>query len=158
MTSSSRFTSKFACLVYCGFLAAVTGWSFRPYPRPASHLVEPRLIALQEPYTRLETSYFADGGSIGILIVDANGREEKFALPNRMMRNENHDKVYVGALYLTHSGAVPVANSEATKQELIRVLANYRSDPQVESKLAILSGRWRDMARATANRLLGRMK
>jgi hypothetical protein len=104
------------------FVACVAFWIFRPSPRYDAALVEPRLLALKEPYRNVTTAYYADGGSIGIQIIDRDGRKEQFAIPARLGEKNHYTKVFIGAMYDQKPGAIEVSDSEQTRLMLIHVL------------------------------------
>jgi hypothetical protein len=129
-------------------LLAGIAWFFRPYEKPDLEQVEPRLLALSEPYQSVELGYFMDGGSIGIHIKDANGKVELFALPQKMGGPAGYPEVFVGAIHVNDAGATPVANSSETKKALLVLLDRYRNgDPDQDEIIHCLSGRTSDFVR-----------
>jgi len=104
-------------------LGCIAFWFFRPSPGYDITRVEPRLSSLQEPYQRIKTALYLDGGSVGIEITDRDGKTEQFAIPSRLEETNRYTKVYVGAMYDSKPGAVLVSDSEQTKRMLIHVLA-----------------------------------
>jgi hypothetical protein len=131
-------------------------WLASARRRPTSALVEPRLVALEQPFERVSACYYLDGGSVGVEIVDARGRCEQFAIPCHMGSDERYERVFVGALYDDKPGAVQVADSYATKQELAYLLAKYSNgDPYTDLALAMLSGRPDDYLRVLIHRMSG---
>lgn len=113
-----------------------------PLSRPPFSLVEPRLTRLKEPFTDVQVLHYWDGGSIGVQITDADGFVERFALPIKLRSREKYDQVFVGAIHARKPGAVEVANSMATKQELSYLIARYgKNDPYADSAVAKLSNR-----------------
>jgi hypothetical protein len=101
------------CLAFC---------FFRPSPDYDVSRVEPRLRALREPYKKVGTAFYMDGGSVGISITDRDGKVEQFAIPVDLGSTHRYDAVYVGAMHAREPGAVLVADSEQTKRMLIHVL------------------------------------
>ena len=88
--------------------------------------VDARLRALQQPYRSVTTVYYLDGGSIGIAIVDRDGRREAFALPCDDLSDTNsYNKVFVGAAHANWAGATRIAEPEHTKRMLVCVLRDY---------------------------------
>ena len=144
---------RFSALTLLIVLSAA-GYLWRPHSKPQKQLVDSRLTALSEPYRKVQSSYFSDGGSIGIAIEDANGIKAEFALPNTMVGREDYQKVYVGGVQVHYEKAVEVEHSPETKQELIAILASHSSDRSNAASLATLSGRLSDFARATLNQLM----
>ena len=142
-------------LVCVGCIALVlVGWCLWTIPRYDLSAVEPRLIRLTTPYQRVECSYFMDGGSVGIEILDHNGQQEQFALPAHMGEPNPYSKVFVGAMYDRRPGATLVHDSLATKQMLIQVLIDSRNlNPDADFSLAVLRGSPADYARAAFRRL-----
>ena len=100
MSQPPRQLTKPLAITTGALFVVLAAWLFRPHPHPPAHLVEPRLLALHEPFIAVWATYFTDGGSIGIDITDAWGNREKFAIPNRMFHNEGYQKVFVGALHV----------------------------------------------------------
>ena len=84
---------------------------------------KPRLRALQRPYQSVRTDYYLDGGSVGIEIVDRDGKREQFAIPAHLGETNRYAKVFVGAMHDSRPGAVEVSDSDQTKRMLIHVLA-----------------------------------
>ena len=112
-------------VLICGGLVLATGmgfWFFRPSPSHDLNRVEPRLRALQQPYQSVKTSYYFDGGSVGVEIVDREGKREQFAIPAHLGETGQYTKVFVGAMYDRKPSAVEVSDSEQTKRMLIHVL------------------------------------
>ena len=139
--------------LFAMLLLAASCWFVRPHRRPEQALVEPRLTSLREPFQSCAVNYYMDGGSIGIDIVDAAGRKEQFAIACHLGSSERYERVFVGAL---HDALPGVANSTATKQALILVLAEHRNgDPYIDVALAELANRPLDWARCWVHRYQG---
>ena len=64
----------------CVIFLVASVWIFRPIHSPNTGAISTSLSELREPYQSIETSYFLDGGSVGIRIVDAGGREARFCV------------------------------------------------------------------------------
>ncbi|HXD01341.1 MAG TPA: hypothetical protein VN048_18530 [Verrucomicrobiae bacterium] len=121
------------------FVTCLAFWIFRPSPRYDLALVEPRLLALKEPYQKVTTAFYADGGSIGIQIIDRDGRKEQFAIPARLGEKDHYTKVFIGAMYDQKPGAIEVSDSEQTKRMLIHVLESMPNrSPDVDVDLRML--------------------
>ena len=132
---------------------------FRPYPVPDRSRVEPRLLALREPYRKVEAASYLDGGSVGVRITDAEGRVEEFAIPNRFDKADDYRRVFVGALHADRPGAVEVAHGLATKHAIVLVLFRYsHGDPEVDFARAVLSRRATDFVKVLVHRLGGGLK
>jgi len=110
-------------LIVAGVLFIV----FQPVPKYDIQQVHPRLRILQQPFQSVKAFFFWDGGSIGIEIVDRDGRREEFAIPSHLGENDHYTKVFVGAIYDQKSGAVEIAQPEQTKRMLICILRDYRA-------------------------------
>lgn len=119
-------TGKKICLglgVACA--TAVLFVIFQQGPAYDPSRVDPRLLALQPPYRSVRTVIWMDGGSVGIEIIDRDGKCEKFAIPARLGETNRHSKVYVGALYDRRPGAVEIVDPDHTKRMLICILRDY---------------------------------
>jgi hypothetical protein len=99
-------------------------WFFRPSAAYDLDRVNVRLRSLQTPYQVVRTAYYLDGGSIGIEIVDRDGRREQFCLPSHLGDTNRYSRVFVGAMHDRKAGAVEVTEPEHTKRMLIQVLAS----------------------------------
>ena len=105
----------------------------RPPNAPDPALVEPRLVALREPFQRVKSFYYYDGGSIGLEIADADGKIEQFAIPSHLGSSIRYQRVFVGADYDSRPTAIEVENPEATKQALLVILSKYgKADPALD--------------------------
>ncbi len=97
-----------------------------------------------------------DGGSIGIEIVDRDGRREQFAIPARLGDTNPHTKVFVGAMHDRKAGAIEVTDSEHTKRMLIQILAATPGrTPQDDFCLMQLRRRPSDFARCLIHKWRG---
>jgi hypothetical protein len=103
------------CFLYC---------FFQPLPAYNPARVDNRLLDLATPYQFVKTCWFSDGGSIGIEIVDRDGKRERFAIPAHMGDTNRYARVFAGAMYDRHAGAVEVVDPEHTKRMLISILAH----------------------------------
>jgi hypothetical protein len=131
-------------------------WFVQPYASYDSARVDRSLLALATPYRSVDVCYFWDGGSIGIEILDHDGQQQKFAIPAHMGDTNRYTRVFVGALYDRHAGAVEVADPEHTKRMLVRILADKADrTPDEDAWLAALSRRPVDYAAVLLHRLRG---
>ena len=89
--------------------------------------IDPRLSDLKQPYQKVDWGLCLDGGSIGIEIIDKDGRKEQFALPvHRTGSNADYPKLYVGTMWVSpmspDTKAVPVTNPAATIKRLFELI------------------------------------
>ena len=110
------------CLIAVTVLAF---WFFRSAPSYDIQRVDSRLRALQQPYRSVKTGYYMDGGSIGIEIVDRDGRMEQFAIPSHLGDTNRYTKVFVGAMHDRKPGAIEITEPEHTKRMLVCILQDY---------------------------------
>jgi hypothetical protein len=110
--------------------------------------VHPSLRQLATPYQSVGTSDCLDGGSIGVVIVDRDGRRLLLALPVSYQDGRKYPQLFIGATHTSKTGAVEVAFSEDTRRMLISVIEDHRSSAG-DSDIALLSlrGAPRDHAR-----------
>ncbi len=119
-------TGKKICLglgVLCA--AAVLFVVFQPGPSYDPSRVDSRLLALEPPYQSVRTAFWTDGGSVGIEIIDRDGKREQFAIPARLGETNRYSKVFVGALYDRKPGAIEIAEPEHTRRMLICIVRDY---------------------------------
>jgi len=129
---------------------------FQPLPGYNTERVHPRLLALHQPYQRVTTYYFTDGGSVGIKIVDRDGVQEQFAIPSHLGEADCYTRVYVGAIYDRKPGAVEVENPLDTKRMLVCILAAWPNRTAFDDGcLADLSRRPIDFAHVLFHRWRG---
>jgi len=110
--------------------------------------VHPSLRQLATPYQSVSTSDYLDGGSIGVVIVDRDGRRLLLALPVSYQDGRKYPRLFMGATHTSKTGAVEVAFSEDTRRMLISVIERHGSSAG-DSDIALLSlrGAPRDHAR-----------
>lgn len=119
--------------------------------------VHPRLRALQPPYRSIETVFYSDGGSIGITLIDCNGRIEQFASPAYLGDPDPHSKLFVGTLHAMHPGAIEITDPGQTRLMLIHILQQYpRRVTRDDFALMQLSRRPIDISRCLIHRWHGR--
>lgn len=114
-------------VIICGLVAMAAGavWFFQRAPRYDIQRVDPRLRALHQPYRSVKTAYYTDGGSVGIEIVDRDGRSEQFAIPSHLGETNRYTRVFVGAMHDRGPSAAEILEPEDTKRMLICVLQDY---------------------------------
>ncbi len=123
-----------------------------PSPRYDLSRVHPSLRDLDAPYQSVFTSYFSDGGSIGVRIVDRDGRLTAFALPIGAGTGHTYPKLFVGAAHASDTNAVEIPFTEDTRRMLISVIDAHRSAADSSDlALAYLRGMPRDHARIWAH-------
>jgi hypothetical protein len=152
--------SKKVVIIGCLLAAAVAAlWLFRPVPSYDIQRVDSRLRSLQRPYRNVNTAYYMDGGSIGIEIVDRDGRLEQFAIPSHLGETNRYTKVFVGAMHDRKPGAVEVSDSEQTKNMLVCILAaKSNRTPDEDYYLFCLRGSPADFVHCYVHKLMGEYK
>ncbi len=83
-------------------------------------------ITLNAPYDIEQTMMYKDGGTIAIVIKDANGISLPLCYDQRIKIPEADRFVYVGATYPDESSAVKVERGSTTEQALLRVLTTAK--------------------------------
>jgi hypothetical protein len=101
-------------------------------PEQKNDRIDPHLAVLKEPYQKVETEYYLDGGSIGIKITDRDGRQEMFAMPvHRKEGRLTYPELYVGTMWTSevkpYPKAVVVPDPEATIKRLVEIKSRYPS-------------------------------
>ena len=107
--------------------------------------VHPSLRELKTPYQSLETAHIADGGSVLVKIVGAEGREFYACLPRPMGEQSLYlKKVYLGG-YFEEPEAVELEGYPHTGRLIRNILMN-RDEPRHYCDIACaeLTGRWGD--------------
>jgi hypothetical protein len=119
---------------------------FWPSPAPDRKKVDPALLALVPPFSKFQTSYYMDGGSIGIRLVDSRGRAQSFALP--VDSDHSYPRLFVGAPHVSEPGTVEIPFNTDTRRLLISWMEEHRN-PADSSDLALLylRGNLRDYVR-----------
>ena len=141
------------CLIAVAVLAV---WFFQAPPGFKIERVDNRLRALQEPYRSVKTHYYMDGGSIGIEIVDREGRMEQFAIPSHLGDTNRYKKVFVGAMHHRKPGAVEIIEPKDTKRMLICILKDYPNRTEWDDfALMALARRPVDFARCLIHKWRG---
>lgn len=107
-------------------------------------------------HTSVKTAHYMDGGSVGIEIVDRNGRAEQFAIPAHLGDTNRYAQVFVGAMYDSRPGAVEIIEPEDTKRMLVRILQEYpKRTAWDDLALMVLGRRPVDIARCLIHRWRG---
>ncbi len=101
-------------------------------PEQKNDSSDPHLTVLKEPYQKVETEYYLDGGSIGIKITDKDGRQEMFAMPvHRKEGRLTYPELYVGTMWTSavkpDPKAVLAPDPEATIKRLFEIKSRYPS-------------------------------
>jgi hypothetical protein len=123
-------------LILLALLFTALFYYFQSYTEEEVH---PRLLALKKPYQTVSCEYFMDGGSVGINIVDHDGKIEQFAIPAHLGESNRYTKVFVGAIHDSVPGAFEIENPKPTKLMLIRILATDPNRSQADDHcLAVL--------------------
>lgn len=130
----------FAILLICSL------WIYRPYESYDSEQVIPEIRNLAFPLKSVKSSYFLDGGSLGIGIIDAKDSEILLCLPATMgAPGDRYQRLFIGAGHYTSDGATEVTNPHHSKLRLLEIL---RSAPSInlyrDGVIATMSGRLRD--------------
>ncbi|HHU16151.1 MAG: hypothetical protein ACOX7Q_13410 [Kiritimatiellia bacterium] len=124
-------------------------WIFRPYEKADLRRVEPKLRALETPYREVKAFSFGDGGSMGLEIIDRNGKALVFCLPAPMDEPTlRYNKLFMGAIYYTEPGSSEVPNAHHTKLRLAEIIRSQtKADDDNDVFVYRLSGRWSDLLR-----------
>src|SRR6185503_13602782 len=85
------------------FVATVLLWPTAGYDIDRVH---PSLRELATPYRSVGTGYYLDGGSLGIAIVDRDGRKLELALPVSAAHGRSYPQLFIGATHTSKTGAV----------------------------------------------------
>jgi len=121
------------------------GWIFRPYEKPDGSKLVPELQDLREPLL-VRTAYWADGGSLGILIQDSEKKQVKFCIPNSFGgEKDEYQRLFVGASHYSMEGAVEAEDANHSKLRLLELMRKIpKKDVDRDRVIATISGRWRD--------------
>jgi hypothetical protein len=149
---------KLMLLLGAVVFAAVLYIAFQSGPSYDPDGVDPRLSTLQQPYRQVKTYHWMDGGTIGIKIVDRDGRQELFAIRNKLGDSDPYTRVFAGALNDSLPNAIEVCDPEHTRRMLTRVLSDYPDrTPWDDVNLAALRGFPKDWVRAYYHKLCGHL-
>lgn len=133
-------------LALIGLVAVCIGlWPSQHYDPTRVH---PSLRKLATPYQSVFTSYFLDGGSVGVRITDRDGRVAAFALPVGSGPGRSYPRLFVGTTHCSDTNAVEIAFTEDTRRMLISIIDRHQS-PADSSHMALvcLRGAPQDHAR-----------
>ena len=105
-------------------------WVYRPYAKPDLRGVDPRVRDLQEPLKSVRVSYFLDGGSISLQLVDARGTNLLLAVPVWDGVRE-YGTIFLDTRYPdTNAPGVKVVDSQNTALHLQHLL---RDQPGIDT-------------------------
>jgi hypothetical protein len=153
-----KLRKKLLLLVGAIAVGGVVFVVFQPGPTYDIRKVHPRLANLRQPYRSVKTYYWADGGSIGIRIVDQGGNQEQFAIRAKLGESDRYARVYAGALNDSLPGAVEIGEPEHTRRMLTRILGDYHNrTPWDDANLTELRGYPRDYIMLWYHRLCGHL-
>ena len=134
-------------LIAVSFLGAVGAVALLwPTGRYDMSRVHPALRELATPYQSVRSSYYLDGGSVGITIVDRDGHRLQLALPVSGQRGRPYPRLFVGATSSSTPGAVEVEFTEDTRRMLISIIEQHQNGSH-DAVLLALRGAPRDYAR-----------
>src|SRR5882672_6767169 len=97
---------KKVVIVICLLAVVVTALLLWPTAGYEISRVHPGLRELAAPYQSVWTGEYMDGGSIGITIVDRDGRKLQLALPLSSESRRSYSQLFVGATHSSKTGAV----------------------------------------------------
>jgi len=89
------------------------------------------VLKIVEPVKVLDVAYWKDGGSIGLVLSDANGREHAFCLDGRSLPTKEHPdeqgtrNLFLGATHPTRKGAKAVARRGPEESALYGVMLRW---------------------------------
>ena len=140
-------------------LALAVIWIWRPPTRYNRDKADPRLSALQEPFRHVKSYYFLDGGSVGVEIMDKNGKVVQIAIPSHLGEKDQYTRFYIGALHDSKPGAEEITDAADSRHFVEAMLFKY-SDGQANTDLALLALRHRtsDFLRCGVHKIRGEYK
>ncbi|MBD3268775.1 MAG: hypothetical protein GF379_01140 [Candidatus Omnitrophica bacterium] len=95
-------------------------------------------VTLTAPYEIEETLMYKDGGTIGVVIKDANGILLPLCYDQRIKMPEAERSLYVGATHPSNQPASRVERGSATEGTILRILSSAEiksSSPRVRQDL-----------------------
>lgn len=133
----------FAGLVF--FLAAITGWLFRPYPTIDESRVHPSLRGLDDS-TKCAWTSFGDGGSMVIQVERPDGNKVVLCMSNSLDHSFfERGQLYIGAMHFSMPGATKITGYDHTKFVVAKLLArDLPKYPYLRGDIAILTKRFSD--------------
>ena len=144
---------RWALVLLSVLIVLAVAWDYRPYPAIDLAKVYPPLVALREPLV-IKTYYYADGGTVGIAITDAEQTELKFSFPSDYLEDSGYSKLFVGALHKQSQPMTEISPMEPTGEYLRQLLRSRIDDPNIALALSCLSDRARDRRSVITNKLL----
>ena len=110
--------------------------------------VHPSLASLSRPYQSVETAYFLDGGSVGVLIQGRDGKFFKACLPRPMGEQDKYkERIFVNCSHYLDKGAIEVVGYPHTGRLLRNILVESKTPHFYSDKAsAELTGAPRDWA------------
>ena len=140
-----RRTLILGVCVLASVVTAILAWPTAHYDVSRVH---PSLRELATPYRSVFTGYYLDGGSIGITIVDREGRKLLLALPVSSEGGRSYPRLFIGAKHARETNAVEVVLSEDTRRMLISIIEQHQSAADSgDIALVALRGSPRDYVR-----------
>jgi hypothetical protein len=120
-------------------------WVFRPDHKPNMTEVIPELSGMKEPFKRIHSVYYLDGGTVGIQLIDQQDNEISFSLPAPLGGNDRYKELFKGALHYNEEGSQEISNPQETKARLAQILrSNPNFNQETDIALASMTGRLRD--------------
>lgn len=132
-------------------------WIIRPCTSYDKSIIDKKLTSLEEPFKSVGSSYYLDGGSVGIEIIDNNNIVLKIALPV-IDFERSYEQIYFGTCHIGSSdeGIAEVKNSAETKLMLQDILHRYsKGNPQLVLGLCALRGRVIDYIKIIYHKKMG---
>jgi hypothetical protein len=127
MKNKTKRKIKYLLLAVLLVALISVSWIFRPPTHYDKSKVDRRLASLEEPYKSVLVSYYFDGGSVAIHIVDKNDKQLKIALPV-IDFNRSYDKIYFGINHhseLKDFSSAKAENPTETKLQIEDILYRY---------------------------------
>ena len=148
MTTRRQIVGYIFCLAIGGIGA------FRlTSPRWSLNDVHPAVSSLKRPYRQVITEYYLDGGSIGILIVDATGATNTFAFPVTPTGQQVYKIFCPGTMWLTRTNILPLIKlDEPTRWYFGRLMDESSRDINRSAALVAFRGAPMDYARVVLPR------
>jgi hypothetical protein len=115
-------------LAFCTVVTLVAAATWLLWPRGSYDIskVHASLRQLQTPYRSVWTSFYLDGGTIAIRIVDRDGRKAEFLAPVfNSPRPPRYDHLFVGGLSVNSTNLIRIQDPEHTKQMLVEIIDSH---------------------------------
>lgn len=114
------------------------------FKRPSYDLekVHVDLRNLKEPFLSVDCMYFLDGGSIGMAVVDCDGKELKLAIPvdDNWERGDDYKRLFIGAAHKSDKRAAEVEFSEDTRIFISETARKYATSGEARDHFLIALG------------------